>query len=80
MKINRDKVLFCICGIVSLLLAIFLFVSCDDTQKEPEVKTYKVTFDFDNGTDNEVKEVKEGEKVEMPANPTTTAIGFRFGG
>ena len=83
MKINRVKVFICICGIVSFLLTIFLFVSCDDKQKEPEVKTYKVTFDYGvhgNRTEPEVKEVKEGETVEMPENPTTTTPGFHFVG
>ena len=55
----------------------FTFVSCDDKK----IKVYRVTFALDNGTEYVIiKDVNEGDCVEKPADPTTTAkyTGFTF--
>lgn len=47
------------------------------TQKE-ESKKFTVTFDPDNGSENEIKTVTEKDKVEAPAEPEKA--GFKFAG
>ncbi len=59
-----------------ILSALMLIVSCDNKNNEPEAKTYSVLFDYDNGSGFGTTEVKEGEKVEKPADPEKTGYTF----
>lgn len=59
-----------------ILAALMLIVSCDNKNNEPEAKTYSVLFDYDNGSGFGTTEVKEGEKVEKPADPEKTGYTF----
>ncbi len=59
-----------------ILSALMLVVSCDNKNNEPEAKTYKVIFNPDNGSDIVVVDVKEGDKVEKPADPEKTGYSF----
>ncbi len=60
-----------------ILSALMLIVSCDNKNNEPEAKTYKVIFNPDNGSDIFVVDVKEGEKVEKPADPEKAGYSFK---
>lgn len=58
-------------ALMMALVAMLLFVSCDNKTKEP--KTYTVTFDSNGGSDVPSQTVTEGDKAVKPENPTTSA-------
>ena len=60
--------------LMMVLLATLLIVSCKNNADSPVM--YKVTFDSDNGSDAVVKEVKDGDTVPEPSNPTKTGYNF----
>ena len=62
--------------ILSILLAIVLFISVGCGEKEPEIKTYTVTF-VANGEVIESQPVNEGEAA---IAPTVNIEGFKFNG
>ena len=61
--------------VMMVLLAAMVFVSCDNRTKGPAL--HKVTFNADNGSDAEVKEVKDGEKVAKPEDPVRKGYTFQ---
>ena len=61
--------------VMMVLLAAMVFVSCDNRTKGPAL--HKVTFNADNGSDSEVKEVKDGEKVAKPEDPVRKGYTFQ---
>ena len=61
-------------ALMMVLLAVILIVSCNGNPDIPVM--HKVTFDFDNGSDAEVKEVKDSEKIARPDAPTKTGYTF----
>jgi uncharacterized repeat protein (TIGR02543 family) len=60
--------------LMMVLLAAVLIVSCKNNVDSPVM--YKVTFDSDNGSEAVVKEVKDGDTVPEPSNPTKTGYNF----
>ena len=72
-------------AIVVAFAGIFGLASCDKptvtpektpTQVTPEQKTFTVSFDTDGGSEVAPIEVKEGEKVTLPAAPTKEGVTF----
>ncbi len=63
-----------------VLLATMLVVSCDDdSDSSASSVMHEVTFEFDNGAANEVKEVNDGKTVAAPDNdPTKSGNIFKF--
>ena len=61
--------------LLMVLLSAMLIISCDGNAESPVM--HKVTFDSDNGSSAVVKEVKDGEKIAEPANPTKTGYSFQ---
>lgn len=61
--------------VLIFILALVVFVSCDDKK----IKVYRVTFALDNGTEFVIiKDVNEGECVEKPKDPTAEYMAFTF--
>ncbi len=61
--------------LMMVLLAAMLVVSCDDN--DGSTTLHKVTFEYDNGEANVVKEVKDGETVAAPSeDPTKSKYVF----
>ena len=72
-------------AIVVAFAGIFGLASCDKptvtpektpTQVTPEQKTFTVSFETDGGSEVASIEVKEGEKVTLPAAPTKEGVTF----
>ncbi len=61
--------------LLTVLLSVMLFVSCDNKVKEPEI--YTVTFDTAGGTAVTSQKVEKGGKVMMPSSPTRDGYDFR---
>jgi uncharacterized repeat protein (TIGR02543 family) len=61
--------------IIAIVAIIYLFATCEDGNN-PQLKTYTVTFDADNGTENTAQTVTEGGKATKPANPTKDGYNF----
>ena len=71
----KTKKLTKIAGVITLLACIWGGVSCE--QNLPEEKTYTVKFDSDGGSEVAAVEVKDGEKVTKPADPTKDGYTFK---
>ncbi len=63
--------------LMMVLLAAMLIISCDNKAKEPEVKTYTVTFSTgEGGSDIASQSIEEGKTATKPADPTRTGYVF----
>ncbi len=60
--------------LLTVLLSVMLFVSCDNKVKEPEI--YTVTFDTADGTAVTSQKVEKGGKATEPAAPTRDGYDF----
>ena len=60
--------------LMTLLILAMLIVSCDGSADSPVI--HKVTFDSDNGSIANVKEVVDGENVPKPNDPEKTGYTF----
>ncbi len=63
--------------LMMVLLAAMLIISCDNKAKEPEVKTYTVTFSTgEGGSDIASQSIEDGKTATKPADPTRTGYYF----
>ena len=60
--------------LMMLVLLAMLIVSCDGSADGPVI--HKVTFDSDNGSEANVKEVIDGDKAPKPDDPVKTGYAF----
>jgi uncharacterized repeat protein (TIGR02543 family) len=66
-------------GLVAIIAFGFAFVGCDDGNgNNSQPKTYSVTFNADNGTQNITQTVSEGGRAPKPADPTKVGYGFAY--
>jgi hypothetical protein len=65
-------------GIIAIISLTFAFIACDDGNGKNELKTFTITFDADNGTENTIQTVAEGSKATKPDDPTKDDYNFVY--
>jgi len=62
---------------ITILAIISLFLACDNGG-DRQLKIYTVTFNADNGTENNTQIINEGNKATKPTNPSKNGYAFGY--